>query len=74
MTPSHGLNKQVSPFHVGVKYLSIDKIVEMLKEKVKCLQMIFKTLLSLESPITNGGDTSNQTFSSIQSNELSQSP
>jgi hypothetical protein len=71
---SYGLNKQASPFHVGVEYLSIDEIVEMLKGEVEYLQMIFKTFLSSESPITNAEDTSSQTFSSNQSNELSQSP
>ena len=71
---SYGLNKQTSPFCVGVEYMSIDEIVEMLKGEVECLRMIFKIFLPLESPITNAKNTSCQTFSSNQSNELSQSP
>ena len=54
--------------------MSIDEIVEMLKGEVEYLQIIFKTFLLSESPITNAEDISSQTFSSNQSNELSQSP
>jgi hypothetical protein len=53
---------------------SMKKVVERLEGEVECLQMPFKPFLSSESPMTDTGKTSNQTFSSIQSNASSQSP
>jgi hypothetical protein len=52
---------------------SMNKVIEMLERGVECLQMPSKPFLSsLESPITDAGETLNQTFSSIHSNESSQ--
>ena len=53
---------------------SMNKVVEMLEGEDESLQMPSKPFLSsIESPIRDAGEDSNQTWSSIQSEESSQS-
>ncbi|XP_059442285.1 LEAF RUST 10 DISEASE-RESISTANCE LOCUS RECEPTOR-LIKE PROTEIN KINASE-like 2.2 isoform X2 [Corylus avellana] len=52
---------------------SMNKVIEMLEEEVESLQMPSKPFLSsVESPMRDFGEDSNQTCSSIQSKESSQ--
>ncbi|XP_059442281.1 rust resistance kinase Lr10-like [Corylus avellana] len=52
---------------------SMNRVIEMLEEEVESLQMPSKPFLSsIESPMRDAGEDSNQTYSSIQSEESSQ--
>ena len=52
--------------------LSMKKVIKMLEGEVQSLQMPSKPVLSSQGrPLSEDGETSSQTFSSIQSNESS---